>query len=52
MKVKFDTTVDIDPELWDMNFGTGTQAKDVREDVRSALTSAVHAYLEQIGVTR
>lgn len=34
MKVKVTMTFDIDPEAWNMTYGTGAKAADVRADVR------------------
>jgi hypothetical protein len=48
MKVKVAMTVDIDPELWTMNYGIEGAAA-IREDVKEAVRHAVYAYLEQIG---
>ncbi len=50
MKVKITLTVDIDPVLWDMNYGTGTSAKSVREDVQRDAEYAILAHFEQCGV--
>ena len=35
MKVRVTVTLDIDPEAWDMNYGTGTTPAAVRADVQS-----------------
>lgn len=45
MKVKIEFTIDIDPEIWDLNYGTGTDAKAVREDVKRY---AFHTITEHI----
>lgn len=33
MKVRLTVTLDIDPEAWDLAYGTGTDRKSIREDV-------------------
>jgi hypothetical protein len=50
MKVKITFTVDIDPEVWDLNYGTGTSAKAIREDVQNSAEDAIQSHFEQIGV--
>lgn len=45
MKVKVSFTVDIDPEVWDANYGTGTAAAAVRKDVQEY---AYHTLTEHI----
>ena len=49
MKVKISMTVDIDPEVWTMNYGTEGAAA-IREDAKEAIKHSVYAYLEEIGV--
>jgi hypothetical protein len=34
MKVSVTLSLDVDPAAWDLAYGTGTEAKAVREDVR------------------
>lgn len=34
MKVAITLTLDIDPETWDLMYGTGTTATEVRADVK------------------
>jgi hypothetical protein len=50
MKVKITVTVDIDPEVWDLNYGTGTSAKAIREDVQRDAEYAIQSHFEQVGV--
>jgi hypothetical protein len=50
MKVKVTVTVDIDPEVWDLNYGTGTSAKAIREDVQRDAEYAIQSHFEQVGV--
>lgn len=46
-------TLDIvlDPADWDMNYGTGTDAIEVRDDVRTYVSNAVHEQLKASGIT-
>lgn len=50
MKVNVNITVDIDPVIWDRNYGTGTEAKFVREDVKSYLYQLVAVELRELGL--
>ena len=50
MKVKITLTVNINPDAWDLNYGTGTTAKAIREDVRVYVETTVHGQLEHVGV--
>jgi hypothetical protein len=50
MKVKITLTVDIDPAAWDLNYGTGTSAKDIREDVKSHCEGTVLQHLDDLGL--
>lgn len=34
-KVSFNVTIEVDPAMWDLAYGTGTSAKQIRDDVRS-----------------
>jgi hypothetical protein len=43
-------TVDVDPEAWDMNYGTGTDPKTVRDDVREYVFHTVHEQLRNVDV--
>ena len=52
MKVRVCVTVDIDPEAWDMNYGTGTDPATVREDVKTYLEYTVHDQLSIVGVLK
>lgn len=52
MKVRVTMTVDIDPEAWDLNYGTGTDAAAVREDVRTYIENGARDQLETVGVLR
>ena len=50
MKVKVSMTVDIDPEVWTMNYGVEGAAA-IRDDAKEAIKQAVYAYLQEIGVS-
>lgn len=50
MKVRITLTVDIDPEAWDMNYGTGTDPAAVRADVKTYVEGTVHEQLRQVDV--
>ena len=45
MKIIVKLAVEIDPENWDQDHGTGTSAAAVRADVRSYVENLVHEYL-------
>lgn len=42
MKVRVVLSIDIDPEMHDLAFGTGTRAKDVADDVREYVLSLLN----------
>ena len=50
MKVRVTITVDVDPERWNANYGTGTDPKDVREDVKRYVEGTVDSQLRMVGV--
>jgi hypothetical protein len=50
MKVKITLTVDIDPVAWDLNYYTGTGAKEIREDVKSHIEGSILGHLEDLGL--
>lgn len=52
MKVTVTLSLDVDPAAWDLAYGTGTAAKDVREDVRAYILNAVQgtAPVEEGGI--
>jgi hypothetical protein len=39
IKVPVTLTLDIDPQMWDLAFGTGTDEAAVRDDVRAYLVN-------------
>ena len=41
MKVRISLTVEVDAEGWDMDYGTGTSAKAVREDVQAWVVNTI-----------
>jgi hypothetical protein len=43
MKISITVTLDVDPEAWHQEYGTAQTLADVRRDVRSWFTTAVHA---------
>lgn len=51
-KVRFEITVDIDPEAWNENFGLDAVTGNFRAEVRGYLESMVLSQLDQIGVLR
>lgn len=48
MKVRVSLTIDIDPEVWTLNYGIEGAAA-IRDDVKEAVKHAVYAYIEEIG---
>jgi hypothetical protein len=48
MKVHVEFTVDIDPEAWDAAYGTGTDPKVVREDVRIYVENVIRGQLYKL----
>ena len=41
IKVSISATIEVDPETWDMNYGTGTQATAIKEDVKRYVHSLI-----------
>ena len=52
MRVKITLTVNIDPDAWDLNYGTGTSAKAIREDVQTYIETTVRGQLEHVGLLK
>ena len=53
MKIRFTTTVDIDREDWDMNYGTADfTPAEFREDVQGYLLNVVQEQLRSVGVLK
>lgn len=52
MKVRVGFTVEIDPEAWDLNYGTGTEAAVIREDVRTYIEQGARDQLAGVGVLK
>jgi hypothetical protein len=50
MKVRCSFVVDVDPEAWDLNYGTGTQPAQVRNDVRRYVEEGARQQLISVGV--
>jgi hypothetical protein len=50
MKVRVSFTIDIDPEAWDTNFGTGREAKAVRADVQTYVENGARDLLRDLGL--
>lgn len=50
MKVKVSFTVDVDPDAWDLNFGTGTDAATVRDDARRYVENGAVDQLRDLGL--
>lgn len=40
MKIRLELTVEVDPADWNRSYGTGTDAKAVREDVQAWMRGA------------
>jgi hypothetical protein len=50
MKVRVEVTLEVDPEVWDLNYGTGTEARFVREDVKSYVQNMVADHFTELGI--
>jgi hypothetical protein len=42
-KVTLSVTIEIDPEAWDLAYGTGTSTTEIRDDVRSYFINVIQA---------
>ena len=53
MKVRVTLSLNVDPEAWDLAYGTGTDAAAVREDVKSYVVTYIQqsAAAEEDGIT-
>lgn len=51
MRVRVAVTVDVDPETWDLIYGTGTNPAAVREDVKRYVQETIIEQLIQVGVS-
>ena len=47
MKVIVTLEVEVDPEEWDMTYGTGTKAADVRKDVKEYVAHSIHDLMQE-----
>ena len=50
MRVQVKVTIEIDPQKWDDNYHTGTDAATVREDVKNYMAATVEDQVERLGV--
>jgi len=48
MKIKIEFTVDVDPEAWELNYGTGRN--EIRNDVKGYVENIVLDQLDVVGV--
>tara|TARA_Y100000361_G_scaffold31462_1_gene26330 strand:+ start:293 stop:529 length:237 start_codon:yes stop_codon:yes gene_type:complete len=48
MKIKIEFTVDVDPEAWELNYGTGRN--EIRNDVKGYVENIVFGQLDVVGV--
>ncbi|BDZ52387.1 hypothetical protein GCM10025867_46280 (plasmid) [Frondihabitans sucicola] len=48
MKIKIELTINVDPEDWSRSYGTGTDAKAVRNDVKSWVRGWVSEHPENL----
>ena len=46
-KISMKIVVELDEELWDADYGTGTDAASVKEDVRQYTLTALQTVFEQ-----
>lgn len=49
MKVRIVVMLNVDPEAWDMNYGTGTTSAAVRADVQTWAHSLLHDAADMSG---
>ena len=47
MKVIVTLEVEVDPEDWNMVYGTGTKAADVRKDVKEYVAHSIHDLMQE-----
>lgn len=52
MRVTVKVSVDIDPESWDLNYGTGSDRVTIGRDVRRYINHIVHEQLNASGVLK
>ena len=52
MIVKVTFSVDVDPDSWNLNYGTGTDPAAVRADVRTWCENGCYAELRELGLLR
>lgn len=50
MRVKVSVTVEIDPQKWDTEYGTGIDPATVRKDVQTYMSGLVTEQVERLGV--
>ena len=48
MKIKIEFTVDVDPEAWELNYGTSRN--EIRNDVKGYVENIVLGQLDVVGV--
>lgn len=52
MKIRVTTTIDIDPESWDMLYGTGDDPTEIRRDVQAAARENLYQHFLDVGVIK
>ena len=48
MKIKIEFTVNVDPDAWELNYGTGRN--EIRDDVKGYVQNIVLGQLDVVGV--
>ena len=48
MKIKIEFTVDVDPDAWELNYGTNRN--EVRDDVKGYIKNIALSQLDVVGV--
>jgi hypothetical protein len=50
MKIRVQFSIDIDPEAWSATYGTDTNDKAIREDVRIYIENGARDQLRELGL--
>lgn len=52
IKVAISATLEVDAEGWDMDYGTGLEAPEIRHDVKAAVHSLLNEYNDSMSVVK
>lgn len=42
MKIKLQVDIELDPAVWDLNYGTGQDREDIADDLKQYVESVLH----------